>query len=124
VSITDQFGQYAEKVIVSAETAKSAGTGPLLELARSQAALRDRQRNPFGCPSATKEFIMSIDLFMNDTCPKCRQLLMPAVIGPHPTRRNLSVHKPKCANCGAVQTSILIRKSHGALADKPVANAR
>jgi RNase P subunit RPR2 len=67
---------------------------------------------------------MSIDLFMNDTCPKCRQLLMPAVIDPHPTRRNLSVHKSKCSNCGAVQTSILFRKSHGSLADELVANAR
>jgi hypothetical protein len=71
-----------------------------------------------------KEFIMSLDLFMNDTCPKCRQPLMPAVIEPHPTRRSLAVHKFECSNCGAVQTSILFRKLHGALADKPVANAR
>ena len=67
---------------------------------------------------------MSIDLFMNDTCPKCRQPLMPAVIEPHPTRRSLAVHKFECSNCGTVQTSILFRKSHGAFADKPVANAR
>jgi len=39
MSITDQFGHYAEETIASADTAKSAGTGPLLELARSQAAL-------------------------------------------------------------------------------------
>jgi hypothetical protein len=29
MSITDQFGHYAEEAIVSAQTAKSAGTGTL-----------------------------------------------------------------------------------------------
>ena len=53
---------------------------------------------------------MSLDLIMNDTCPKCRKPLKPAVIETHPTGRDLAVHKLECANCGAVQTKILFRK--------------
>ena len=54
---------------------------------------------------------MSFDLFMNDTCPKCRKLITFAAIEPHPTRRDLAVHKFKCGNCGATKTKILFRKS-------------
>ena len=57
---------------------------------------------------------MSVDLFMNDTCPKCRKPLKPAVIEPHPTRRSLAVHKFECSNCGAIQIKILFRKSDNA----------
>ena len=53
---------------------------------------------------------MSFDLFMNDTCPKCRKPLKPAVIMQHPTRRELAIHKLECANCGAVKTKILFPK--------------
>jgi ssDNA-binding Zn-finger/Zn-ribbon topoisomerase 1 len=54
---------------------------------------------------------MSVDLFMNDTCPKCRKPLKPAVIEPRLTRHSLAVHKFECSNCGAVQTKVLFRKS-------------
>jgi len=57
---------------------------------------------------------MSVDLFMNDTCPKCRKPLKPAVIESHPTRPSLAVHKFECSNCGAIQTKILFRKSDNA----------
>jgi len=53
---------------------------------------------------------MSLDLFMNDTCPNCRQPLMPAVIEPHPTRRDLAVHRFECSDCGVVKTKSLFRK--------------
>jgi len=53
---------------------------------------------------------MSFDLFMNDTCPRCRKPIKLAVIEQHPTRRDLSVHKFECAGCGGVQTKILFRK--------------
>jgi hypothetical protein len=53
---------------------------------------------------------MSFDLFMNDTCPKCRKLMTLAAIEPHPTRRDLAVHKFHCASCGASKTKILFRR--------------
>lgn len=53
---------------------------------------------------------MSLDLFMNDTCPRCRKPIKFAVIEQHPTRRDLSVHKFECADCGFVKTKVLFRK--------------
>ena len=53
---------------------------------------------------------MSLDLFMNDTCPRCRKPIELAVVEQHPTGRDLSVHKYKCADCGIVKTKILFRK--------------
>jgi RNase P subunit RPR2 len=61
---------------------------------------------------------MSLDLFMNDICPKCRKPLKPAVIEPHPIRRGLAVHKFECSNCGAMQTKILFRKPRKPLPDE------
>jgi ssDNA-binding Zn-finger/Zn-ribbon topoisomerase 1 len=60
---------------------------------------------------------MSFDLFMNDTCPKCRKPLKPAAIEQHDARRDLAVHKFDCANCGAVKTKIVFRKQGGTLPD-------
>jgi hypothetical protein len=53
---------------------------------------------------------MSLDIFMNDTCPKCRKPLKLAGIEPHPNRRDLAVHKFQCTNCGSVNTKILFWK--------------
>ncbi len=53
---------------------------------------------------------MSFDHFMNDTCPKCRKPIKLAVIEQHQTRRDLSVHKFECADCGEVKAKILLRK--------------
>jgi hypothetical protein len=53
---------------------------------------------------------LSFDLFMDDTCPKCRKPLRLAVTKPHTTRRDLAVHKFDCADCGHVKTKILFRK--------------
>jgi Zn ribbon nucleic-acid-binding protein len=53
---------------------------------------------------------MPLDLFKNDTCPRCRKPIKLAVIRQHPTRRDLSVHKFECADCGHVETRILFRK--------------
>jgi hypothetical protein len=53
---------------------------------------------------------MSFDLFMNDTCPRCRKPIRLAAVEQHPTRRDLSVHKFECADCGGVKTKILFRK--------------
>jgi ssDNA-binding Zn-finger/Zn-ribbon topoisomerase 1 len=57
---------------------------------------------------------MSLDLFMNDTCPKCRKPIKLAGIEQDPTRGDLSVHKFECAHCGCVKAKILFRKKAGA----------
>ena len=53
---------------------------------------------------------MSLDLFMNDTCPKCRKPINLAGIEQHRTRSDLAIHKFECADCGTVKTKILFRK--------------
>jgi hypothetical protein len=53
---------------------------------------------------------MPFDLFMNDTCPRCRKPIKLVVVELHPTRRDLSVHKFECLDCGRVKTKILFRK--------------
>jgi hypothetical protein len=52
---------------------------------------------------------MSFDIFMNDTCPKCRKPTKLVVVTQHSTRRDLAVHKFECVNCGAVETKLLFR---------------
>jgi hypothetical protein len=54
--------------------------------------------------------IMSLDLFMNDTCPRCRKPIKLAIIEQHSTRRDLSIHKFECANCGGVKNKVVFRK--------------
>jgi hypothetical protein len=41
---------------------------------------------------------MSIDLFMNDTCPECRKPIRRTTITPHATRRDLAIHSQIAAN--------------------------
>jgi hypothetical protein len=53
---------------------------------------------------------MSIDLSMNDTCPKCCKPIRRTTVKPHPTRRDLAIHKFECADCGPVKTRILLQK--------------
>jgi hypothetical protein len=53
---------------------------------------------------------MSFDLFMDDTCPRCRKPIKLAVIEQHSTRRDLAIHKFECADCRVVKTKILFRK--------------
>jgi hypothetical protein len=61
-------------------------------------------------PSAKGDPPLSFDLYMDDTCPKCRKPLGLAVIEPHATRRDFAVHRFDCADCGRVKTKILFRK--------------
>jgi hypothetical protein len=53
---------------------------------------------------------MSLDLFMNDSCPKCRKPIKLAAVGPHPNSRELAVHRFECSSCGRMTTKILYRK--------------
>jgi ssDNA-binding Zn-finger/Zn-ribbon topoisomerase 1 len=57
---------------------------------------------------------MSFDLFMNDTCPRCRKPIKLARTEQHPTRRDLTVHKFECAKCGGVATRVVFRKQAAA----------
>ena len=50
---------------------------------------------------------MSLTLFVDDTCPKCRKTILHSYIEPHPTRRDLALHKLDCAKCGSVNTEII-----------------
>ncbi len=49
---------------------------------------------------------MSLTLLVDDTCPKCRKT-MQSYIEPHPTRRDLALHKLDCVECGSVKTEII-----------------
>jgi uncharacterized Zn finger protein len=59
---------------------------------------------------------MSLDLFMNDTCPKCRKPMSHSAVKPYRTSRKLAVHKFKCTSCGHVTTKILYHKPNVAAA--------
>jgi hypothetical protein len=50
---------------------------------------------------------MCLTLFVDDTCPKCRETILQSYIEPHPTRRDLALHKLDCMECGSVKTEII-----------------
>jgi ssDNA-binding Zn-finger/Zn-ribbon topoisomerase 1 len=66
---------------------------------------------------------MSLDLFMNDTCPKCRKPIKLAAIESHPNSRELAVHRFECPSCGRMTTKILYRQPTLRPPDLRVANA-
>ena len=53
---------------------------------------------------------MSMTLFINEICPKCRQPIWQTTIDLHPTDRDLAIHKIVCADCGLVKTKTLSLK--------------
>ena len=53
---------------------------------------------------------MAFSLCVDDTCPRCRKPVRLAVIEPHPTCRDLSLHNFECADCGFVRTKIFSQK--------------
>ena len=53
---------------------------------------------------------MSVDLSMNDTCPKCRKEIKLTAIRPHSTDYELAVHTFGCANCGCLTTKTFYRR--------------
>jgi hypothetical protein len=61
--------------------------------------------------AARKETQMPFSLYTDDeTCPKCRKPVNLAIVEPHPTRCDLSLHNFECADCGFVRTKILSQK--------------
>jgi hypothetical protein len=53
---------------------------------------------------------MSLTLFINETCPKCRKPIMHGVIEAHPSRRDIALENFVCADCGPVKTKIISLK--------------
>jgi hypothetical protein len=53
---------------------------------------------------------VSFDLFMNDTCRKCRKLIKLVSVTPMDVNNDLAVHKFECTHCGSVTKKIFIRK--------------
>jgi hypothetical protein len=50
---------------------------------------------------------MPLTLFVDDTCPICRKAILQSYIEPHPTRRDLALHKLDCLECGVAKTEII-----------------
>ena len=49
---------------------------------------------------------MSLTLFVDDTCPKCRKPVRLAVIDLHPNRPDLAIHNFLCVDCGPVEAKV------------------
>jgi hypothetical protein len=59
--------------------------------------------DPFECPyfaGLRKELTMSLTLFIDDTCPRCRKPVKIAEIDLHPSRRDLAVYNYHCMDYG------------------------
>jgi hypothetical protein len=113
VSITDQFWQYAKEATFSPAPPKPTRTGAVcLSLRGSGRKGHHKSRGfPLRVSSvrlAQRDFVMSIDLFMNDTCPKCRKPIKETNVTSHPTRYDLAIHCFECADCGVVKTKVLM----------------
>ena len=53
---------------------------------------------------------MSLTLFIDEPCPKCRKPIRQTTIDVHPTNRDLALHIYECADCGPVKTKIISLK--------------
>jgi hypothetical protein len=66
---------------------------------------------------------MSLTLFVDDTCPKCRNSIMQSIIEPHPTRRDLALHRFDCVGCGHVKTETIVLEPAAASPDSRMKEA-
>jgi hypothetical protein len=57
---------------------------------------------------------MSLTLFVDDTCPKCRKPIKLSVIDVHPDRPDLAIHNFACVDCGQVKAKVYALKPGGA----------
>jgi hypothetical protein len=53
---------------------------------------------------------MSLNLFVDDTCPKCRKTIMQSFIETHPTHDDLALHQLYCVDCGLIETKVISLK--------------
>jgi len=61
---------------------------------------------------------MCFDLFMKDTCPRCRKPIRLAVIEQHSTHRYFAVHKFECADCGITAPGKVVHSLRHRAADR------
>ena len=66
-----------------------------------------------------KELIMSLNLFSDEPCPRCRKPIRQTTIELHPTNRALALHNYECAECGPVKTKIISLKPNKTAAELP-----
>jgi hypothetical protein len=53
---------------------------------------------------------MSLTIFIDDTCPRCRKPVKLSVIEAHPTSRHLAIHNYQCIDCGPVLAKVISLK--------------
>ena len=54
---------------------------------------------------------MSLTIFIDDTCLRCRKPLKLTLIEPHPSDRDLAIYNYHCVDCGAVRAKIIPLKA-------------
>jgi phage FluMu protein Com len=54
---------------------------------------------------------MSLTMFIDDTCPRCRKPVKLSVIEPHPSQRDQAIHNYHCVDCGPVLAKIISLKA-------------
>ena len=122
----DLFRQYSEEAVHSSSHAKSENEKQaLMDLACTWAQAALMSERVLGSALFRhrptwhrRKLTMSFDLFMNDSCVKCHKPLHRAAVEPHPTRRDLAVHKFICPSCGTAKTKTLLRKKGNPLPDE------
>jgi hypothetical protein len=50
---------------------------------------------------------MSLTLFIDDTCPRCRKSVKVAEVDLHPSRPGLAVYNYHCIDCGPVRAKVV-----------------
>jgi hypothetical protein len=53
---------------------------------------------------------MSLTIFIDDTCPRCRKPVKLTLIEPHPSDDDLAIHN-YCVDCGPVRAKIIPLKA-------------
>ena len=69
--------------------------------------------DPFECPQfagSEKELTMSVTLFTDEPCPRCRKPIRQTTVELHPTNRALALHNYESAECGPIKTKIISLK--------------
>jgi C4-type Zn-finger protein len=56
---------------------------------------------------ARKELAISLTLFTDEPCPKCRKPIRQTTIDLHPSIPNIALHNYECADCGPVKTEVI-----------------
>jgi len=67
---------------------------------------------------------MSLTLFTNEPCPKCRKPIRQTTIDVHPTSRNLALHIYKREDCGPVKTKVISMTKKGPPPERAVESNR